>query len=120
MMDELDRAMGKAIEGAGEFLAAMGKTMRLGWHSANPETQETNEEWVRRGMLDLRNALSDLDSLMPPYRKLGGRDADTARLRVVLSVIAADGLFDEKADQVSYWRSEVEYRKQLAREALSD
>ena len=51
-------AMGKAVEEAGEFLAAMGKTMRWGWSSVNPELpeakQEPNASWVRREIADLR------------------------------------------------------------------
>lgn len=61
-------AMGKAVEEAGEFLAAMGKTMRWGWDSVNPELrsdqQETNAAWVRREMADLRGALDNLEQEM--------------------------------------------------------
>lgn len=61
-------AQGKAIEEAGEFLAAMGKTQRWGWDSFNPELpaeqRETNEKWVRREMADLRGALDNLEREM--------------------------------------------------------
>lgn len=67
-------AMGKAVEEAGEFLAAMGKTMRWGWGSFNPELlpheQETNASWVRREMADLRHALDNLEREMD---RVGGR-----------------------------------------------
>lgn len=60
----LDFARGKAIEELGELLAALGKSIRWGWHSANPELaphlQETNEQWVRREMADVRGALDNL------------------------------------------------------------
>jgi hypothetical protein len=61
-------AQGKAIEEAGEFLAAMGKTQRWGWDSYNPELpaaqRETNAAWVRREMADLRGALNNLEREM--------------------------------------------------------
>ena len=61
----LDFAVGKATEEAGEFLAAIGKTLRWGWSSVNPELpraeQESNASWVRREMDDLRDALNNLE-----------------------------------------------------------
>ena len=64
MRPGLDFAVGKAVEEAGEFLAAMGKTMRWGWASVNPELppdkQESNLSWVRREMADLYGALDNL------------------------------------------------------------
>jgi hypothetical protein len=60
--------MGRAAEEAGEFLAALGKTMRWGRYSVNPELprseQETNEAWLRREMADLRDALDNLTNAM--------------------------------------------------------
>lgn len=68
MRPGLDFAVGKAIEEAGEFLAAMGKTLRWGWQSYNPELppaeRETNAAWVRREMVDLREALNNLEREM--------------------------------------------------------
>lgn len=68
MRPGLSFAMGKAVEEAGEFLAAMGKTMRWGWSSYNPELpkhqRETNEAWVRREIADLRGALDNLEAEM--------------------------------------------------------
>jgi hypothetical protein len=68
MRPGLNFAMGKAIEEAGEFLTAMGKTMRWGWSSYNPELpyheQEPNALWVRREMADLRAALDNLEHWM--------------------------------------------------------
>lgn len=61
-------AMGKAVEEAGEFIAAVGKTMRWGWMSFNPDLplaqRETNVAWVRREMADLRAALDNLEREM--------------------------------------------------------
>ena len=63
-------AMGKAVEEAGEFLAAIGKTQRWGWYSYNPELapahRERNEQWVRREIADLRGALDNLEREMTP------------------------------------------------------
>lgn len=68
MRTGLGFAQGKAIEEAGEFLAAMGKTQRWGWDSYNPELppaeRETNAAWVRREMADLREALDNLEREM--------------------------------------------------------
>jgi len=68
MRPGLPFAMGKAVEEAGEFLAAMGKTMRWGWYSVNPELperdQEPNVSWVRREIADLRGALDNLEREM--------------------------------------------------------
>jgi len=65
MRPGFDFAIGKAIEEAGEFLAAAGKTLRWGLESYNPELpkaqRETNEAWMRREMADLRGALDNLD-----------------------------------------------------------
>jgi hypothetical protein len=59
-----DFALAHAIEEAGEFLAAAGKTQRWGRGSVNPELppeqQETNEEWLAREMADLQGALGRL------------------------------------------------------------
>ena len=65
MRGGLDFAVGKAVEEAGEFCAAIGKTLRWGWHSVNPELprdeQETNILWVKREIADLRGALDNLE-----------------------------------------------------------
>lgn len=63
-----DFALGHAIEEAGEFLAAAGKTLRWGRASVNPELpaneQESNEAWMRREMADLRISLDRLEVAM--------------------------------------------------------
>ena len=65
MRPGLDFARGKAIEECGELLAALGKSLRWGWESANPELpvkdRETNVAWVRREMADVRQALDNLE-----------------------------------------------------------
>ena len=65
----IEFAMGKAIEEAGEFLAAMGKSQRWGFYSYNPEVpiskRETNIDWLRREMDDLRGALDNLEKELP-------------------------------------------------------
>jgi hypothetical protein len=68
MRPGLDFALAVAIEEAGEFLAAVGKTLRWGWYSVNPELspeqQEPNFEWVQREMADIRVALDNLEKEM--------------------------------------------------------
>jgi hypothetical protein len=62
--DDYFGCMGHAIEEAGEFLAAAGKTLRWGLDSSNPELpleeQETNADWLLREMRDLCEALDRL------------------------------------------------------------
>lgn len=68
MRPGLGFAVGKAIEEAGELCAALGKTLRWGWSSVNPELpaaeQEPNASWVRREMADVREALDNLEREM--------------------------------------------------------
>lgn len=68
MRPGLDFAVGKAVEEAGELMAALGKTLRWGWSSVNPElprsAQEPNASWVRREIADLRGALDNLEREM--------------------------------------------------------
>ena len=65
MRPGLPFAVGKAVEELGELGAALGKTLRWGWTSVNPELppgeQETNLLWVRREIQDVRGALENLE-----------------------------------------------------------
>jgi hypothetical protein len=65
MRPGLDFARGKAIEELGELQAALGKSLRWGWLSANPELpihqRVTNVSWVRDEMADVRDALDNLE-----------------------------------------------------------
>ena len=62
------KALGHFIEECGEALTAAGKTVRYGWNSVNPlpeaadkdGNRETNEQWLRREVADLENAISRL------------------------------------------------------------
>jgi len=66
MRPGLDFAVGKAIEECGELCAALGKTLRWGWDSYNPELppreQESNRDWVLRELLDLSGAIVNLEN----------------------------------------------------------
>jgi hypothetical protein len=66
LFDGFDFALAHAIEEAGEFLAAAGKTQRFGRESVNPELpkleQETNIAWLVRESADLRGALERLEA----------------------------------------------------------
>jgi hypothetical protein len=59
-----DFALAHAIEEAGEFLAAAGKTQRWGRDSYNPELppseRQSNEQWLHRELSDLRGSLDRL------------------------------------------------------------
>lgn len=62
----LDFARGKMIEECGELCAALGKSLRWGWLSSNPEISDgkTNSEWVALEMQDVRDALDNLQREM--------------------------------------------------------
>lgn len=61
-------ALAHAVEEAGEFLAAAGKTQRWGKDSVNPEIpvdqQEANADWLIRELADLQGALARLGVAM--------------------------------------------------------
>lgn len=65
MRPGLPFAVGKTVEELGELNAALGKTLRWGWDSVNPELpqdeRETNLVWVRREIEDVRGALDNLE-----------------------------------------------------------
>lgn len=65
MRPGIDFAVGKAVEECGELCAALGKTLRWGWESANPELpiekRVTNVAWVRQEMADVREAIANLE-----------------------------------------------------------
>jgi hypothetical protein len=66
MRPGLSFAVGKAVEELGELQAALGKTLRWGWDSFNPELpvpqQERNRNWVVREIADVRGALDNLEA----------------------------------------------------------
>lgn len=68
MRPGLDFAVGKTVEELGELQAAIGKTIRWGWLSFNPDIppaeRETNAAWVRREIADVRGALDNLEKEM--------------------------------------------------------
>lgn len=54
--------LGYLVEECGEVLAAVGKTLRWGRNSVNPELEqddnpETNREWILRELVDLERAI---------------------------------------------------------------
>ena len=59
----IDGKLGSLVEECGEVLAAAGKTIRCGsdsfnWNPELPEEkQETNKEWLLRGLVDLERAI---------------------------------------------------------------
>jgi len=65
MEEGVDFAIGKAVEELGELQAALGKTIRFGLFSVNPELhhteQESNSLWIKREIKDVREALANLE-----------------------------------------------------------
>lgn len=64
----IDQALAHLIEELGEATAAAGKCARWGFHSVNPtlpaEEQETNEDWLRREIDDVRHAYETLGKFL--------------------------------------------------------
>lgn len=60
--------LGYLVEECGEVLAAAGKTLRWGLGSYNPELprheRETNAEWLRRELADLRRAIVYVEEML--------------------------------------------------------
>lgn len=60
-----DKKLSHLIEECGEVLAASGKVQRWGLQSVNPllppEQQETNRDWLRRELTDLKQAIHRLE-----------------------------------------------------------
>lgn len=56
-----EERLGYLVEECGEVMAAVGKTLRWGLESVNPELppeqQETNREWILRELKDLSGAI---------------------------------------------------------------
>lgn len=63
-----DKQLSHVIEECGEVLAAAGKTQRWGRESVNPlvplSQKETNENWLRRELKDLKEAIERLQKTM--------------------------------------------------------
>ena len=58
----VEQKFGYLVEESGEVLAAIGKTLRWGLDSVNPdlpaEQQETNRDWILRELIDLKRAIT--------------------------------------------------------------
>lgn len=55
--------LGRVIEECAEVLHASGKIIRFGWRSYNPlpnASREVNEDWLRREILDMQDAINQL------------------------------------------------------------
>ena len=68
MREGLPFAVGKAVEELGELQSALGKTLRWGWFSSNPELPPekriVNAQWVKQEIADVREALDNLEREM--------------------------------------------------------
>jgi len=60
--------LGYLIEECGELQSALGKTIRWGLDSFNPELspnkQETNREWIFREIQDVKRAISFVEKII--------------------------------------------------------
>ena len=67
----LDQAIGKVVEEMGEANAAIGKSLRWGLDSYNPDLalldRETNVDWVLRELQDVREAIDGLVHFLTPH-----------------------------------------------------
>lgn len=65
---DYQHSFGHLVEESGELIAALGKTLRWGPDSYNPELppeqRETNADWVRREIADLRGALDRFEAAL--------------------------------------------------------
>lgn len=60
-----DKQLAHVVEECGEVLAAAGKLQRMGKESVNPQLppdqQETNLDWLKRELQDLKQAIEHLE-----------------------------------------------------------
>lgn len=60
--------LGHVVEECGEVLAAIGKSQRFGLDSVNPllpaEERETNRDWLKRELVDLKQAIARLEGAL--------------------------------------------------------
>jgi len=59
--------LGYLIEECGETMSAVGKTIRWGFESYNPEpnaSRETNREWIKRELIDLKRAIEFVENIL--------------------------------------------------------
>ena len=70
----LATAMAHTVEECGEVVAAIGKTLRFGLYSSNPELPESerekNIEWVDRELIDLEESVVRLRKMIAIVREL--------------------------------------------------
>jgi NTP pyrophosphatase (non-canonical NTP hydrolase) len=59
--ETVEQKLGYLVEECGEVLSAVGKSIRWGLNSVNPEIpieeQETNSDWIKRELKDLKRAI---------------------------------------------------------------
>jgi NTP pyrophosphatase (non-canonical NTP hydrolase) len=68
----IEQKLGYLVEECGEVLAAVGKTLRWGPDSFNPEpgaSRETNREWVLRELPDLERAIGFVRAALATARQ---------------------------------------------------
>ena len=65
LKDDFDSCLAHVVEECGEVIAAAGKTQRFGRWSTHPDKPdgETNDEWLRRELMDLLAAVVRLSQV---------------------------------------------------------
>lgn len=62
--------LGYLVEECGETMAAVGKSLRWGLESTNPELpeseRETNRDWILRELADLKRAVGLAERMLAP------------------------------------------------------
>ena len=68
----LEQKLGYLVEECGEVMAAVGKSIRWGIESFNPELpaeeRETNRDWILRELQDLKGAISRVEKRLAPKK----------------------------------------------------
>ena len=63
-----EQKLGYLVEECGEVLAALGKSLRWGLDSFNPEVseqeQELNRSWIARELKDLKRAIKFVEDIL--------------------------------------------------------
>lgn len=66
-----EEKIGYLVEECGEVMAAVGKSLRWGLESVNPELpgemQETNYNWILRELKDLKRAVRMVEDILKDY-----------------------------------------------------
>lgn len=96
---------GYFVEEAGELLAAIGKTLRWGETSFNPEIpekqRELNIDWMRRELKDLKGAIWRLEGFLDQRQPLQHRDESMSDASIIKHIRQFDWFYKGKQEQTT-------------------